>query len=429
MTVFDNLVARARALDPDLGRDLSKALEKKPAFGLVFEDHFPDSVEMPEVRVRKDSFVHLLPPRGSTRLPAADTYKVLSVNGDQLECARVSDDADSIEVDEYGEVMESVTADRDDVVAIARKDDVFFPGLRFDGAISSPDADNDGPVHAMINAENSHALKLLRFSHAEKIDTVYLDPPYNTLNDSWIYNDRYVSADDDFRHSKWLSFMERRLELAYELLKPTGVIVVAIGDDEHHRLRMLMDKVFGERNFISNVCWQGGRKNDARFVSNGADYMLIYAKDKTRWAVSGVKVKDSPDVSTLYSREIAKQGARWRVPKHGIDNVLAQGRRAWEESGGDETVAGVAMKKWFRSLPKDAPEQKMKMFHYFLPDGTLCRDDNISWPGGGGPRYDVLHPVTGLPVQVGLPANRGQIVKRLPTPQLADQAIIHRPPG
>lgn len=400
MARIDDLLEQARKPDPEFGRELADELSDRPTFGLVFEDHLPEAVETPNVTPAVESRVRVLPPRGTTTQPEPDVYEVVSIDGDEVLLTPDHPEGRVPAVAADEEIIETVTAHIDDIVTVARHKDNIFPGLRFDGTVASPGAHNDGPIHTMINAENSHALRLLQFTHAESIDTVCIDPPYNTLNDSWIYNDRYVSPDDAYRHSKWLSFMERRLKIAYELLKPTGVIAIAIGDDEHHRLRMLMDKIFGEENFISNVVWQGGRKNDSRFVSNGADYMLVYAKDKARWAVSGVKVKDSPDVSTLYSCEIAKQGARWRVPKHGIDNVLTQGRRAWEESGGDETVAGVAMKKWFRSLPKDAPERSMNNAVYFLPDGTLCRDNDISWPGGGGPRYDVSHPVTGLPVQV-----------------------------
>lgn len=224
------------------------------------------------------------------------------------------------------------------------------------------------------------------------------EPPYNTGNKGWIYNDRYVDEADSDRSSKWLSFIERRLLIARELLAPTGILIVAIGDEEHHRLRMLLDQIMGRSNFISDVVWQGGRKNDSRFVSNGADYMLIYGRDVKRWAVASFKVKDSPDVHDLTAEEIGIRGARWRDAKPGVQAVLDQGAKAWEESGGDEDRATRVMRTWFRTLPKDAPERAMSRYVYFLPDGRLCRDDNITWPGGGGPTYDVLHPSTGRPV-------------------------------
>lgn len=295
MARIDDLLTQARALDPDLGRELAAAIKERTSFGLVFEDHLPEAVEMPMVPVQEGSFVRILPPRGSTTQPEPDVYEVVEVSGDELLLTPENQGADTDEAG--GEVIETVTASRKDVVAVARYKDTVYPGLCLDGQVDTEGAKE--PVHAVINAENSHALRMLGFTHREAVDTVYIDPPYNTGSNSWIYNDRYVSGDDSFRHSKWLSFMDRRLTLARDLLKETGVIVVAIGDDEHHRLRMLMDKVFGEHNFISNVVWHGGKKNNARFVSNSADYMLIYAKDKTEWAASGVKPTEAPDVSTL----------------------------------------------------------------------------------------------------------------------------------
>src|SRR5690606_7422790 len=119
---------------------------------------------------------------------------------------------------------------------------------------------------------------------------------------------------DAFKHSKWLSFMERRLTIARDLLKDTGVIFVAIGDDEHHRLRMLMDQVFGPQNFLANIVWQGSGKNDAHYTAGGVDYMLAYAKDE----------------STLAENEV-----RWRVVKPGIDQALEAAKQAWEEAGHD----------------------------------------------------------------------------------------------
>jgi adenine-specific DNA-methyltransferase len=216
------------------------------------------------------------------------------------------------------------------------------------------------------------------------VDCCYIDPPYNTGNEGWIYNDKYVAGDDHYKHSKWLAFMERRLLLAKELLKPTGVIIVAIGDEEHHRLRMLMDQIFEPQNFISDVVWQGGRKNDSRYVSNGADYMLVYAKSESH---------------------LAALETRWREEKPGVHAVIARGAQAWDESGGDEQVAEQAMRTWFRSLPKEAPERSMSRFVYFLPDGTLCSDTDMRAPEArpNRCRTPLVDPDTG--VQHAVPQN------------------------
>ncbi|MBV1781292.1 site-specific DNA-methyltransferase [Paeniglutamicibacter sp. ABSL32-1] len=202
-------------------------------------------------------------------------------------------------------------------------------------------------------------------------------PPYNTGNKTWQYNDHYVAEQDSFRHSKWLSFMERRLTLAKKLLKTTGVIIVAIGDDEHHRLRMLMDEIFGSNNFISDVVWQGGRKNDSRYVSNGADYMLIYSKDEASTTASGI---------------------RWREERPGAETVLAAGTEAWNESGQGPDTATALLRKWFSSLPKDHPAKRDGNYNYNRIDaqGRVFYANDLRSPS---PRpnlqYDLLHPVTG----------------------------------
>lgn len=141
---------------------------------------------------------------------------------------------------------------------------------------------DDAPWHVVINGENFHALQALRSTHRGKVDLIYIDPPYNTGNDGWIYSDRYVDQTDRAKSSKWLSFMERRLLIARDLLKPTGVLIAAIGDDEHHRLRMLLDQVFETQNFIVNVAWQGGVSALSRHHGGGLDYMLIYGRDATQ---------------------------------------------------------------------------------------------------------------------------------------------------
>jgi DNA modification methylase len=214
------------------------------------------------------------------------------------------------------------------------------------------------------------------------VDVIYIDPPYN-LGGDFRYNDKIVDKDSEYRHSAWLSFMEKRLRLARPLLKDTGVIIAAIDDAEFAHLKLLMDQLFGPQNFIANIVWSGGRKNDSRFVSVGHDYMLIYAQSKP----------------TLIEGDV-----KWREKKHGVDEILAAGQKAWDDSGHDEVKATALMKAWWKSVPKDSPLRASK--HYSNVDGENGRPgavyfaDNISWPGGGGPTYEVLHPVTRLPVPV-----------------------------
>jgi adenine-specific DNA-methyltransferase len=141
-------------------------------------------------------------------------------------------------------------------------------------------SDPAAPSNHLIEADNFAALSVLSGTHAGKVDLIYIDPPYNTGNKDFIYNDRYVDAEDAYRHSKWLSFMERRLALAWGLLADTGAIFISIDDDEHAHLKVLCDQVFGPQAFIANIVWQKKytQSNDARFFSDTHDFILCYAK-------------------------------------------------------------------------------------------------------------------------------------------------------
>lgn len=143
-------------------------------------------------------------------------------------------------------------------------------------------SDPAAPTNHLIEADNFAALSVLSATHAGKVDLIYIDPPYNTGNRDFIYDDHYVDAEDAYRHSKWLSFMRRRLALAWSLLADTGVIFISIGDDEQAHLKVLCDQVFGPQAFIANVIWKckRGRDNSAKLFSRSHEYLLVYAKSK-----------------------------------------------------------------------------------------------------------------------------------------------------
>lgn len=144
--------------------------------------------------------------------------------------------------------------------------------------------DKNKPVNLLIEGDNYHSLAVLNFTHQEAIDLIYIDPPYNTGNNDFIYNDlqaRPVQRDDPFRHSKWLNFMEKRLKLAKNLLRNTGIIFISIDDNEQAPLKMLCDEIFEQKNFIAQIVWRkkyGGGKG-TRFFVDLHEYILIYAKD------------------------------------------------------------------------------------------------------------------------------------------------------
>lgn len=134
--------------------------------------------------------------------------------------------------------------------------------------------------HILINGDNFHALAALQATHRGKVDVIYIDPPYNTGNKDFIYNDHYLDKDDIYRHSKWLSFMEKRLRLAAELLHTEGVIFASIDDSEHARLKLLMDEIFGPDNFVSNVVWNStAGSNTGNLPVSITESILVYAKN------------------------------------------------------------------------------------------------------------------------------------------------------
>ena len=131
----------------------------------------------------------------------------------------------------------------------------------------------------LIEGDNYHALSVLNYTHKAKIDVIYIDPPYNTGNQDFVYDDKYVDIEDSFRHSKWVSFMHYRLSLAKELLKKTGLVFISIDDNEYSNLKMLCDHVFGESNFRASITVKGNpRGRDYGGVARMHDYVLIYAR-------------------------------------------------------------------------------------------------------------------------------------------------------
>lgn len=157
-----------------------------------------------------------------------------------------------------------------------------FVALDWDAALSC----GDGPQqNLIIEGDNFDALRALRMTHAGRVKCIYIDPPYNTGNRDFIYNDRFIDKDDSYRHSKWLEFMFRRLELAKELLTEDGVIFVSIDDNEVFHLGLLMEQIFGEANFIANVIWQKvySPKGTAQHFSDDHEYIICYALNKSVW--------------------------------------------------------------------------------------------------------------------------------------------------
>lgn len=240
MSRLTDLLRQVRDADTQLGADLEKeiaALTKRRTFGLVFERHQPEAVELPGQPVRRTSKVRVLPQRGDAVKGDQRLWRVESLDvEDSVRVARL--------VEVNSDAPESTTAPVDDLVVVAEFEDKIYPGLIETGRVVNG---GDKPFHTVINAENFHALEMLTYTHRGKIDAIYIDPPYNTGARDWKYNNDYIEGDDNYRHSKWLAFMERRLLVARELLNPDdSVLIVTIDEKEYLRLGMLLEQTFPE---------------------------------------------------------------------------------------------------------------------------------------------------------------------------------------
>lgn len=191
----------------------------------------------------------------------------------------------------YGLVWEDKPEDveerlRDELPVLREVKDKYIPSYA-----------DDSPNHIIIEGDNLEALTALSYTHERKIDVIYIDPPYNTGNKDFIYNDSYVDAEDSYRHSKWLSFMNKRLKIAKRLLSEKGVIFVSIDDNEQANLKLLCDEVFGATNFIANIIWEkaDSPRMDAKIISSRHDFIVVYAKDITTLPLNKLKVSDVPE--------------------------------------------------------------------------------------------------------------------------------------
>lgn len=257
MSRLTDLIAQAKAKDPKLGADLDqefKHLSSRLPFGLNFERHRPEVVELPQRPIRKGDKVRVLPPRASTKKGDTRLWQVRAIHK-----AGAGKVADLVLLD--APAPETQTVSLGDLVVVAEFRDTIYPGLVSTGKVQRG---GDKPHHTVINGENYHVLKALTYTHRGKVDTIYIDPPYNTGAKDWKYNNDYVEGDDLYRHSKWLAMMERRLLVAKELLNPAdSVLIVTIDEKEYLRLGLLLEQIFpeGRSQMISTVI---NRKGNAR---------------------------------------------------------------------------------------------------------------------------------------------------------------------
>jgi len=182
--------------------------------------------------------------------------------------------------------------------------------------------DADDLTNLIIEGDNYHSLSVLNYTHAGKIDLIYIDPPYNTGNKDFIYNDQYVDKEDVFRHSKWLNFISKRLASAKNLLKDSGIIFISIDDVEQANLKLLCDQIFGAENFIANITVYSnprGRQSSTN-IAETHEYVLIYRKSSMA-NITGDRLTDSQ------KKEYSKQDGNSRYRELGLRKRGSDSRR------------------------------------------------------------------------------------------------------
>lgn len=208
-----------------------KALKKTKKFGLVFEEHLPETVRLPRLTVKPGELVALKREAGNQLWRVKGIHKNIAI------CDRaVEDHATAGEANKEFPLA--------DLVVVRNFGDAIYPALVPVDRVERGGPDK--PWHLLINADNFHALQLLLYCYEGKVDIIYIDPPYNTGARDWKYNNDYVDKNDAFRHSKWLSMIKKRLSLAKQLLKSDGVLICTIDEHEVHHLGVLLNQVFND---------------------------------------------------------------------------------------------------------------------------------------------------------------------------------------
>jgi adenine-specific DNA-methyltransferase len=262
----------------------------------------------------------------------------------------------------YGLVWERDEIDQD----IKINDE--FVAVRLDSELSCGEGPHDNLI---IEGDNYDALRHLLMTHAGLVNCVYLDMPYNTGRKDFVYNDRYFDPNSRFRHSTWLEFVSRRLCLVRDLMADTGVIFLSIDDIELYNLRLLMDRIFGEANFVANIVWKNATDNNPTRVAVEHEYILVYTKKKS----SNPAVWKSADIITK--------------------KTLLDKFKELCTTHADPLKLEAAYIEWFRTQKPYL--QPMQEYDQVDEGGPFTGSRSVHNPGKPGYFYDVFHETTGKP--------------------------------
>ncbi len=286
MAAINDLIAQIE--NPELRARIQAEVDrmnKQKKFGLVFEEHLPECTPLYDIPVKKGALVALKTGKVS------EAYRVLNIKGDEAECKKK-------------DVDELTTFKVDELVTVAEFGEPIYPYLKpIDTVCNAPDSDL---WHTLIEADNYHALQLLEYLYAGKVDCIYIDPPYNTGARDWKYNNDYVDNNDQYRHSKWLSMMQKRLKIAKKLLNPRdSVLIVTIDEKEYLHLGCLLEEMFPEARMqmISSVIKPSGNRRDREF-SRCEEYIF--------YVLVGNGAINSIGKTMIVDGDFSKKDIRWK---------------------------------------------------------------------------------------------------------------------
>ena len=283
-----------------------------------------------------------------------------------------------------------------------REDETVPTGADSEGKpyCSTGSVDFDTTENLYIEGDNLEVLKLLQETYLGKIKMIYIDPPYNTGND-FVYEDDFAVSVSEYIansgqydgygnqlvqnlesngrfHTDWLNMLYSRLKIAKNLMTEDGAIFISIDENEVNTLKTICDEIFGQSNFIAELVWAAGRKNDSKYISVSHEYILCYFRN----------------IDYIKENKIV-----WREKKQGLNDIYAEYETLKRAYGDDYERMSSELKQWYKNLPDGHPAKDHS--HYCkVDDKGVFFPDNISWPGGGGPKYNVLHPVTHKPVKI-----------------------------
>lgn len=259
--------------------------------------------------------------------------------------------------------------------------------------------DFDHTQNLYIEGDNLDVLKVLRETYLGKVKMIYIDPPYNTGND-FVYNDDFTQSRDEFEetsglfdeegnqtidpmqrntesngrfHTDWLNMIYPRLKVARDLLSEDGVIFISIDDNEMENLKRICNEVFGEKNFVAEFIWRGGRRNAAKFISTSHEYILSFAKN----------------LGFCNSNNIC-----WHERKKGLQEIYESANLFVQQTNGNYQEASLLLKQWYKKLPEDSESKNHSHYSWIDKNGVYFASD-ISRGGGGGPKWNIINPNTG----------------------------------